>query len=138
MTTLTATDHRLRRQYVKFCDIRDFDDPLVRGRIREIVPGLKPEQELFRKYWEYALLTLFMEDVGALDESTEALSVAAGHEHVLFWLANRIGRITATDIYGEGQFAHREADGTMVDNPSSFAPYPYREDPARSPRDERA
>jgi SAM-dependent methyltransferase len=125
MSTTTLSAPQFRRQYVKLCDVRDFDDPLVRERIREVVPGLDPRQEVHRKYWEYALLTLFMEDVGALDEETEALSVAAGHEDVLFWLANRIGRVVATDIYGQGPFAHREADETMVENPSAFAPYPY-------------
>ncbi len=119
------TTPALRRQYVKLCDIRDFDDPDVRNRIREIVPGLEPQQELHRKYWEYAFLTLFLEDVGALDETTEALSVAAGHEEVLFWLANRVGRVVATDIYGHGAFAGREADATMLSDPEEFAPYPY-------------
>jgi ubiquinone/menaquinone biosynthesis C-methylase UbiE len=128
VTIATASPPRLRRQYVKLCDVRDFDDPLVRDRIREIVPGLEPRQELHRKYWEYALLTLFMEDVGPLDETTQALSVAAGHEEVLFWLANRIGRVVATDIYGRGTFAGREADATMLEDPSAFAPYAYRED----------
>lgn len=124
----TTTRSRLRRQYVKLCDVCDFDDPLVRERVRAIVPGLEPRQELHRKYWEYAMLTLFMEDVGALDETTEALSVAAGHEEVLFWLANRISRVVATDIYGSGTFAGREADATMLEDPSAFAPYAYRDD----------
>jgi SAM-dependent methyltransferase len=119
------TTPALRRQYVKFCDIRDFDDPDVRNRIREIVPGLEPLQELHRKYWEYAFLTLFLEDVGALRETTESLSVAAGHEEVLFWLANRVGRIVATDIYGHGAFAVGEADATMLTDPARFAPYDY-------------
>ncbi len=118
----------LSRQYAKLCDRRDFDDPIVRERIREIVPGLEPDAELHRKYWEFAMLTLFLEDVGRLDDNTHALAVGAGHETVLFWLANRIGRVVATDIYGEGSFAGREADATMLDDPRSFSPYPYRED----------
>jgi SAM-dependent methyltransferase len=128
MPLATATVFTLRRQYVKLCDIRDFNDPLVRERIREIVPGLEPEEELHRKLWEYALLTLFLEDVGALREATEVLSIAAGHEEVLFWLANRVGRVVATDIYGRGRFAEGEATATMLDDPSAFAPYDYRRD----------
>jgi ubiquinone/menaquinone biosynthesis C-methylase UbiE len=119
---------RLRRQYVKFCDRRDFDDPEVRARIREIVPNLEPEAELHRKYWEYATLTLFLEDVGALHDDAEVLDVGAGHEEVVYWLANRVGRVVATDIYGEGAFAGREAEASMLSDPSAFAPYPYRED----------
>jgi SAM-dependent methyltransferase len=119
---------RLRRHYVKLCDVRDFADPEVRDRIRSIVPGLQAEAELHRKYWEYAQLTLFLEDVGKLDEGAEVLSVGAGHEDVLYWLANRVGRVIATDIYGEGPFAEGEAQASMLTNPATFAPYPYRED----------
>jgi ubiquinone/menaquinone biosynthesis C-methylase UbiE len=126
--SISTQQPRLRRQYVKLCDIRDFNDPGVRERIREIVPGLEPVQELHRKYWEYAMLTLFLEDVGVLDEGAHVLSVAAGNETVLFWLANRAGRVVATDIYGEGQFANREASSTMLEDPAAFAPYSYRED----------
>lgn len=115
----------LRRQYVKFCDLPDFDDPALRRRIAEIVPGLNARTELHRKHWEFAMLTLFLEDVGLLDPGAEALAVGAGHEYVLYWLANRLGRVVATDIYGEGPFAEREADALMLTDPSTFAPYPY-------------
>jgi SAM-dependent methyltransferase len=117
----------LRRQYAKLCDLSDFDDPLLRARIREIVPGRTPKEELERKLWEYATLTLFLEDAGTL-AGAELLAVGAGHEAVLFWLANRAGRVVATDIYGEGDFAEGEADASMLTNPQRFAPYPYRED----------
>jgi SAM-dependent methyltransferase len=119
---------RLRRQYVKLCDLSDFDDTSVRERIHDIVPGIDPPGHLHRKYWEYAMLTLFLEDVGRLDESTEVLSVGAGHEEVLYWLANRVGRVVATDIYGQGGFAGGEADASMLTSPGAFAPYPYRSD----------
>jgi SAM-dependent methyltransferase len=61
-------------------------------------------------------------------EDAEALAVGAGHEEPLFWLANRIRRMFATDIYGEGSFAGREADVSMLTDPGAFAPYPYRHD----------
>jgi SAM-dependent methyltransferase len=117
----------LSRQYVKLCDTRDFEDPAVRARIEDIVPGLEPPEHLHRKNWEYAMLTLFLEDAGLLREDTRILSVGAGHETVLFWLANRVAKVVATDIYGEGSFSDGEADRTMLTNPASFSPYPYRE-----------
>ena len=119
---------RLSRHYVKLCDVRDFDDPALRAQIRDIVPGHEPPAEVRRKFWEYATLALFLDDVGLLDEETDVLSVGAGHEDVLFWLANRVGRVVATDLYGEGAFAHGEADPAMLRRPATFAPYPYRED----------
>ena len=117
----------LRRHYVTLCDLRDFDDAAIQERIDGIVPGLEPQERLHRKNWEYAMLTLFLEDSGVLGEETRILSVGAGHEAVLFWLANRVAKVVATDIYGEGTFSAGEADRTMLGDPASFAPYPYRE-----------
>ena len=118
----------LRRHYVKLCDLADFDDPELRARIHEIVPRLEAPADLHRKYWEYAMLTLLLEDIGRLDDETDILSVGAGHEEVLYWLCNHVRRVVASDIYGEGDFVDREADAVMLTDPSVFAPYPYRED----------
>ena len=126
--TSTSARHRLSRQYVKLCDRRDFDDPEVRSMIRDIVPRCEPHAEVNRKYWEYAMLALFLRDVGALGKDSELLSVAAGHEEPLFWLTEHVGRMVATDIYGSGVFSDRVAPGSMLDDPTAFAPYPYRED----------
>jgi SAM-dependent methyltransferase len=118
----------LSRQYVRLCNREDFEDPELRAMLREVVPRDTPEEDLHRKSWEYAMLSLYLQEVGALREDAEALGVAAGHEPTLYWLSNRIGRVVATDIYGEGRFAGREAAGSMLDDPGAFAPYPYRED----------
>ncbi len=119
----------LSRQYVKLCDLPDFEDPQLRARLREIVAvGYAPEEELHRKFWEYAMLGLYLDEVGALRDDAEALAVAAGHEEPLFWMANRIARVVATDIYGEGSFAEREAASSMLTDPQAYAPYAYRED----------
>jgi SAM-dependent methyltransferase len=83
---------------------------------------------MHRKYWECAMFGIYLEDAGVLHERTEALATAAGSDPTVYWLANRIGRVVATDIYGEGSFAGREAAATMLTDPASFAPYPYRED----------
>jgi SAM-dependent methyltransferase len=117
----------LSRPFVKLCNRADFEDPALRAMLREIVPGRAPEEELHRKYWEYAMLGLYLEEVGALREDAEALAVAAGHEEPVFWMANRIARMVATDIYGDGSFAGREAAASMLADPGAFAPYPYRE-----------
>ena len=127
--TVSPPAAALSRQYCKLCDLRDFDDPQLRAKIREIVAaGGPPDEERRRKYWEYAMLALYLEEVGAIREDAEALSVAAGHEEPLYWMANRIRRVLATDIYGDGGFSDREAEATMLTDPASFAPYGYRED----------
>jgi SAM-dependent methyltransferase len=121
----------LSRQYCKVCEIEDFEDPALRAMLREIAaPQPDAEHELHRKFWEYALLGLYLQEVGALREDTRVLSVAAGHEEPLYWLADRVGQVVATDLYGEGAFAAggREADASMLEDPGRWAPYPYRAD----------
>ena len=118
----------LSRQYVKLCDLSDFDDPALLGAIEAVVPERDARAFIERKVWEFAMLTLFLEDVGLLHDGTEALSVGAGNERILFWLANRIGRVVATDIYGGGVFAGSEAAASMLDDPAAHAPYPYRKE----------
>jgi SAM-dependent methyltransferase len=121
----------LSRQYCKVCEVEDFADPVLRAKLREIAaPQPAAEHELHRKFWEYALLGLYLEEVGALDEDARVLSVAAGHEEPLYWLADRAGHVLATDIYGAGRFATsgREADASMLEDPGRWAPRPYRAD----------
>lgn len=124
-----ATQGTWSRQYVKVCDLRDFDDEELMAMLRDIAgPAVEPGREAHRKLWEYAMLGLFLEETGALREDAEVLAIAAGKEEPLFWLANRVGRVVATDIYGEGDFAYREAAASMLTDPAAFAPYEYRAD----------
>jgi SAM-dependent methyltransferase len=118
----------LSRQYAKLCDLQDFEDPALLAALRDILPERDPLAHIERKVWEYAMLALFLEDVGRLHDGTEALAIGAGDERILFWLANRLGRVVATDIYGEGDFAGREAEPSMLEDPAAHAPFPYRED----------
>lgn len=118
----------LSRQYVKFCDLRDFADPDMLRMIRAILPERDALRHVERKVWEFAMLALFLEETGRLNDDTRALSVGAGDERILFWLANRIGRVVATDVYGDGSFASSEASPSMLEDPRAHAPYPYRED----------
>jgi SAM-dependent methyltransferase len=116
------------RQFAKLCDVRDWDDPELLRVLREILPERDPAAHVERKVWEFAMLALFLEQTGRMGEQTEALAVGAGDERIVFWLANRLGRVVATDIYGEGDFAEREAGSSMLRDPASHAPFPYRED----------
>jgi ubiquinone/menaquinone biosynthesis C-methylase UbiE len=116
------------RQLAKLCDVRDFADADVLRVLRDILPERDPLTHVERKVWEFAMLALFLEEAGRLHEGTSALGIGAGDERMVFWLANRIGRVVATDIYGEGSFAEREALETMLTDPASHAPFRYRED----------
>jgi SAM-dependent methyltransferase len=96
--------------------------------VSEIIPERDARSHIERKVWELAMLALFLRDAGRLHDGTEALAVGAGDERIVFWLANRVGRVVATDIYGAGAFAEREAEASMLAEPRGHAPFPYRED----------
>ena len=116
------------RQLAKLCDVRDFEDADVLRMARDILPERDPLAHVERKVWECAMLALFLEDAGRLHDGTSVLAIGAGQERMAFWLANRAGRVVATDTYGEGSFAWREATATMLTDPGAHAPFPYRED----------
>jgi len=118
----------LPRQYVKYCDAADWDDPRLLETVQAILPERDAATHVERKVWEFATLAMFLEDTGRLHEGTEALAVGAGDERIVFWLANRLGRVVATDIYGSGDFADGSAAAAMLRDPASCSPFPYRED----------
>ncbi len=117
----------LSRRYAKVCDLRDFQDPDLAGVMRDVVPDAVPGRE-HRKYWEFGMGAAFLRDVGRLDSDADILDVAAGRDHIAFWLTRHARRVVAIDIYGEGDFANREAGATMLTDPASLAPYPYAQD----------
>jgi SAM-dependent methyltransferase len=123
-----AGDGGLSRRYCKLCDVEDFDDPAFLAMARDVLPERDPARHIERKVWEFVMCALFLEEMSRLRESTAALAVGAGDERILFWLANRVGRVVATDIYGRGHFSDREAGMSMLEDPASHAPFPYRED----------
>ena len=118
----------LTRHYVKLCDLADFDDPELLATIAAILPERDPTTHVERKVWEFAMLAMFLRETGHLKEETHALSVGAGDERIVFWLANRLGKVVATDVYGEGAFSGNEANPSMLEDPRAHAPFPYRED----------
>jgi SAM-dependent methyltransferase len=86
--------------------------------------------QVHRKAWEWTQCIFGLERLGVLGPETRALGVGAGHEVVLFYLANRCARVVATDVY-EGDFSTSlaaEADASFLVDPERYAPFPYRRD----------
>jgi SAM-dependent methyltransferase len=102
----------------------DFDDERVVALMRDVVPGEAAQQH--RKTWEFAIALLTLDAGGVLTENAVGLSVAAGHEAILFYLANRCRQIFATDVYDLADPYFSEAAGSMLTDPDTYAPYPYR------------
>lgn len=112
----------LRRQYAKVCDVADFGDPAFRARAQELRPEIDLSWQFDRKNWESVMATFLFEEAGVLD-GADVLSVGAGHEAVLFWIAERAARTVAVDVYGQGEFAGSDAPAGMLSDPGGYSPF---------------
>jgi len=85
---------------------------------------------MHRKSYEFTQLLYAMRRLGHLQPATTVLSVGAGHECVLYWLANHVDRVVATDLY-EGiwqSVGAKEGDQHVLRVPEEYAPFEYRKD----------
>jgi SAM-dependent methyltransferase len=93
-----------------------------------VVPADK--RSMHRKAYEFTQLLFGLSRLDFVRDDVSVLSVGAGHEPVLYWLANRVARVFATDMYGgvwqtEGAL---EGDERVLVDADQFAPFPYRRD----------
>lgn len=90
-------------------------------------------QLMHRKGFEWAQTLWGLRRLGMIREDVRCLGVGSGHETILYWLANHVGEVVATDLY-EGYWVDegsREGDPEVLDNPAKYAPFEYREDHLR-------
>lgn len=118
---------------VQLCELANpakWDNPEWLAILKSLASAPIDKAQMHRKAYELAQTIFGLRRLGALTESTTVLSVGAGHEPILYWLANHAGKVVATDLY-EGDWQSkfsREGDPGVLQDPSSFAPFPYRED----------
>jgi SAM-dependent methyltransferase len=82
---------------------------------------------IYRKGWEWTQCLYALEQLGAIQPSVSALGVGAGHEPVLFYLADRIDSVYGLDLYGNEGWSStggREADAGILTNPHQYCPRP--------------
>ena len=85
---------------------------------------------MHRKPYEFTQLLYGCRQLGMLRADASFVSIGAGHEQVLYWLANHVERVVATDMYEgdwQGERA-KEGDPTVLHDPDRYAPFPYRRD----------
>jgi SAM-dependent methyltransferase len=115
----------LSRRICKLCDVHDWYGTEWLGYLDQM--GEPYESGIYhRKSWEWAQGLYALDQLGFLREDATALGVGAGTEQIMFYLANRVKMVTATDIYGRGSFANLTAHGDMLTSPEKYAKIPYR------------
>jgi SAM-dependent methyltransferase len=107
----------------QICDISDWRDGPMLSQLEE----LREPVRIHRKAWEMGKCLAGLERLGAIRPDAAALSVGAGAERTLFHLANRVGRVVATDLYLEQDGLWGWGADFMKD-PARYAPFPYRQD----------
>jgi SAM-dependent methyltransferase len=118
---------RYSRRICKLCDVPDWNGEDWLNYLDQMG---EPFQEgiYHRKAWEWAQGLYALDQLGLLHEDATALGVGTGTEQIVFYLANRIQQVTATDIYGQGSFAGNTAQTGMLVSPEKYAKIPFRRD----------
>jgi SAM-dependent methyltransferase len=108
-----------------------WDNPEWMTLLRDLKVISPDKAAMHRKGYEFTQLVYGLGRLGRLRVDASVLSVGAGHEAVLYWLANRVGAVIGTDMYEEGRWSSigiREGDSRVIARPQDYAPFPYRED----------
>jgi glycosyltransferase involved in cell wall biosynthesis/SAM-dependent methyltransferase len=106
----------------RICTLSDWS---AWGELSNVMNELNDSVCIHRKSWEYALCIMGLQRLGVVSEEATGLAVGAGSEGPLYYFANKINQMIATDLYDD-QF--REATCEMLTDPERFAPFPYRKD----------
>jgi SAM-dependent methyltransferase len=117
---------------MKLCKVYSLNDaretdPLWQELLLELCPDWKTNGAIHRKHWEWGLGLYGLHKLGCITPEAQALSVGAGVEWPLYYLANRVQRVYATDLYSQDSHFH-DLDPTVPGNAQRLAPFPYKHD----------
>ena len=92
------------------------------------------EGEVYRKGWEWTNCVYGLAYLGVIKNNARALGVGAGREPVIFWLAQHVLEVVATDLYGNETWTTNngsEAPGDIVQDADKYCPRPFNKDRVR-------
>ncbi|MEO8259441.1 MAG: methyltransferase domain-containing protein [Acidobacteriota bacterium] len=129
-----APDELFVPRDTQLCELANpakWDNPEWMTLLRDLKVITPDKAAMHRKGYEFTQLVYGLGRLGRLGPDATVLSVGAGHEAVLYWLANHVGAVIGTDMYEEGRWSSvgiREGDARVIARPQDYAPFPYRED----------
>jgi SAM-dependent methyltransferase len=110
----------------RLCCIEDWENNEIKKALAEL-QKLSSEGFIHRKDWEWALGIIAMRRFGKLNEKSTAIGVGSGREAILYYLANKVKHVYATDLYKVRNWMEA-APSDFPENPKKYAPFPYKED----------
>jgi SAM-dependent methyltransferase len=131
----------------RLCYIEDWDNKEFKNIVKELqnpiyetyinrkdwmptkqkILGMRKPDFIHRKDWEWTLGIIAMKRFNKLNDKCNAIGIGTGKEEVLFYLANNLKHIYATDIY-DGKEWDNFALSDFPENPRKYTPFPYKED----------
>ena len=111
----------------RLCYVEDWQNPEIRDALAEL-QKLNPQGFIHRKDWEWAIGLMAMKRFGKINESSAAIGVGSGIEPIPFYLASKISRVYATDLYEDDESWKQAAPSEFLKDPKKYSPFPYRED----------
>jgi SAM-dependent methyltransferase len=128
-----APDAGVLPRDVQLCELANpakWDNPEWMKLLRSLQVVADHKLSMHRKSYELTQLLFGLTRLGRCRDEASIVSVGAGHEPVLYWLANHVGSVVATDLY-EGRWqsdGSREGDEGVLARPEDYAPFAYRHD----------
>ena len=92
------------------------------------------EGEIYRKGWEWTNCVYGLSYLGSIRKNARALGVGAGREPVIFWLAEHVREVVATDLYGNETWTMNngsEAPADIVQKADKYCPRTFQKDRIR-------
>jgi SAM-dependent methyltransferase len=110
----------------KVCRVADARHAQWRAGYRDL--GFPSDMATFhRKIWEFNQTLYGLRTLRRLAPDAVALGIGCGHEELMYFLANRVARVVATDLY-QGEYIGGESDADVLEHPAKYAPFNYRQD----------
>ncbi len=95
------------------------------GVLRSIKSIFGMDQNSFhRKIWEFTHILYILKTLGYLHPDNTGLTIGAGREQILYFLAYKIRKIVGIDLY-EGNYIGGEDESDIPVNPEKYAPFIY-------------
>ena len=124
MFTVVPDNEMRERTRLSLNRLPDSSDWTPGETLTDIMRDLCQPVGIHRKSWEYAVCVQGLESLGVVNEDAAGLAVGAGSEAPLYYYANTVRRMVATDLYDNER---HEGTPAMLADPRAFAPFPYRE-----------